>query len=110
MRVALTFNMKKANGFDEREVEWDTPETIAAISKALSRDAEVIPVEADEKAHETLKTQNPDIVFNYAEGEHGEERESQIPLMLESMHLPYTGSGPIAMKLLATALNALDEE
>jgi D-alanine-D-alanine ligase len=39
------------------------------------------------------------LVFNIAEGTHGEDREAQIPAMLEMLGIPYTGSGPLALAL-----------
>lgn len=98
IRVGFTFNVKGKTQFSEAEIEWDTPETISAILQALGQNAEVVPIEADERAHEKLEREKPDIVFNYAEGVCGEERESEIPAILESLGLPYTGSTPATMK------------
>jgi D-alanine-D-alanine ligase len=39
------------------------------------------------------------MVFNIAEGLRGEDREAQIPAMLEMLGIPYTGSGPLALAL-----------
>lgn len=97
-RIGFTFNIKRNNAFDETEIEWDSPQTIAAISKSLSHHGEVVSIEADEKAYQRLKSERLDIVFNYAEGLHGEGRESEIPAMLESLGFPYTGSDPTTMK------------
>ena len=97
IRVGFTYNIKN-NHLSEAEVEWDTPETIETISKALRRNAEVVPIEASDGVYEKLKREKLDIVFNYAEGMYGEEREAQIPAILESLGVPYTGSDPITMK------------
>jgi D-alanine-D-alanine ligase len=40
-----------------------------------------------------------DLVFNIAEGLHGEHRESQVPAILESLGVPFTGSGSITLAL-----------
>ena len=40
-----------------------------------------------------------DLVFNIAEGTHGEHRESQVPAILESLGVPFTGSGSITLAL-----------
>jgi D-alanine-D-alanine ligase len=39
----------------------------------------------------------PDIVFNFAEGLMGVNRESHIPAMLEMLQLPYSGSDPLTL-------------
>ena len=39
----------------------------------------------------------PDIVFNFAEGLIGVNRESHIPAMLEMLNLPYSGSDPLTL-------------
>ena len=40
-----------------------------------------------------------DLVFNIAEGTHGDYRESQVPAILESLHIPFTGSNSITLAL-----------
>ncbi len=57
----------------------------------------IIPIEADEKAYLKLyRLKNKiDLVFNIAEGLHGNDRELQIPAMLEMLQIPYTGSSPL---------------
>ncbi|MEM2961090.1 MAG: ATP-grasp domain-containing protein, partial [Candidatus Bathyarchaeia archaeon] len=40
-----------------------------------------------------------DIVFNIAEGLRGESRESHIPVILEMLGIPYTGSGPATLAI-----------
>lgn len=84
----------------DRTAEFDSPQTIETIRRALaSRGDEVMLVEADVAAYERLRTADIDLVFNIAEGIRGEDREAQIPAMLEMLGLPYTGSGPLALAL-----------
>lgn len=99
MRVGLTYNLKntKENPADEFCAEWDDPETIDAILKALSREYEVIPVIADLNAYQKLIFSRPDIVFNVAEGKNGPNREAHIPAILEFLNIPYTGSDPFSL-------------
>lgn len=40
-----------------------------------------------------------DLVFNIAEGTRGEHRESQVPAILESLGIPFTGSGSVTLAL-----------
>ena len=107
-KVGLTYNLKRQVGADEGLpedffVEFDDEETVNAIASALQKGGcDVTKIEADEKAYGKLMRLKPHIVFNFAEGLHGESRESHIPAMLEMLRIPYTGSGPLT---LAIALN-----
>ncbi len=116
LNVALTYNIKQesfetpsakypflrkfnyaANINEDTFAEWDTEETINAVKDALSIHHNVVLVEADNDAFETLRELNPDIVFNIAEGFNGISREAQIPAMLEFLNIPYTGSDPVTL-------------
>jgi D-alanine-D-alanine ligase len=80
--------------------ELDSAQTIETLRQAIaSHGHEVVLIEADIEAYEKLRKSSVDLVFNIAEGTHGEDRESQIPAMLEMLGLPYTGSGPLALAL-----------
>lgn len=84
------------------ETDFDDPETVEAMVKHLRvLVPQVIPIEANETAYLKLYKQRHgiDLVFNYAEGLHGEDREAQLPAMLEMLKLPYTGSGPLTQTL-----------
>lgn len=96
MKVGLTYNEKKGVGArqDDTYLEWDDAETIEAIAQALRTRHDVVLIEADGQAAQRLKTERPDIVFNIAEGRSGPLREAEIPALLESLGIPYTGSGP----------------
>jgi D-alanine-D-alanine ligase len=124
MNVALVFNQKRESTFNDDTqppshssplksvtvkekvadmyAEWDTPETINAVARALSLFHNVTMIEADEYAYEKLREGEFDIVFNIAEGMNGVSREAQIPAMLEFLGMPYTGSDPLT---LATCLD-----
>jgi D-alanine-D-alanine ligase len=77
--------------------EWDSVETITAVKSALERHHTVSLVEADRFAFEKLAQLKPDIVFNMAEGRSGPSREAQIPMFLELLGIPYTGSDPLTL-------------
>ncbi len=84
----------------DRTAEFDSAETIDTLRQAIATHGhDVVLVEADIDAYERLRTCEAELVFNIAEGTHGEDRESQIPAMLEMLSLPYTGSGPLALAL-----------
>ena len=125
MRLALTYNVKNDNGgnaeqtgvaanaakyinrnlvenyperLDDTYAEWDSMETIDAISNAfVSEGHSVELVEGDEDAYEKLKSLKPEFVFNVAEGFNGASRESQIPSMLEMLDIKHTGSDSITI-------------
>lgn len=56
-------------------------------------------VEATENLPQWFLTHAVDLVFNIAEGTHGEHRESQVPAILESLGVPFTGSNSITLAL-----------
>lgn len=106
MKVALTYNIKRESPHENLPpdffAEWDDESTIEAVRLALAKRHNVVMIEADDDAYLKLKKEKPQIVFNIAEGLHGQSRESQIPAMLDMLRIPYTGSGPLA---LATCLD-----
>ena len=79
--------------------EWDAPETIDAVARALAPLGAVVRLEADELFPERLRRERPDIVFNIAEGLHGVNRESHVPAICEFYGIPYSGSDPFTLAL-----------
>lgn len=75
-------------------------QTIDTLQAAIAANGhEVVAIEAGLDAYEQLRASQVDLVFNIAEGLWGEDREAQIPAMLEMLKLPYTGSGPLSLSL-----------
>ena len=107
MNIALTFNMRHVKPSLENnqaidEAEFDEPSTIKGITKALENlGHKVFLIEADDRAYLKFRKlkQKIDLVFNIAEGIWGEDREAQIPAMLEMLQIPYVGSGPLAQAI-----------
>jgi D-alanine-D-alanine ligase len=79
--------------------EWDAPETIDAVARALAPLGTVVRLEATEEFPERLRRTRPDIVFNIAEGLHGVNRESHVPAICEFFGVPYSGSDPFTLAL-----------
>src|ERR1041384_460838 len=79
--------------------EWDSAETIDAVASALSAYGDVIRLEATEDFPARLRAEQPDIVFNIAEGLHGTNREAHIPAICEFFNVPYSGSDPFTLSL-----------
>jgi len=76
------------------ETDFDDPETTRLQIKHLKKlGYKVVPIEANDKAYLKLYRYRAqiDLVFNVSEGMHGNDREAQIPAMLEMLQIPYTG-------------------
>jgi D-alanine-D-alanine ligase len=107
MRLGLAYNEKsEAAGSSEEPpstndafAEWDDPSTIAAVEQALGFFGSVVRLEADRSFPEQLARAQPDLVFNMAEGLHGQNREALIPAICEYLNVPYTGSDPLTLAL-----------
>jgi len=84
---------------DDIYAEWDGPETIDAVAKALSALGQVIRLEANADFPARLRAARPDIVFNIAEGLHGVNREAHVPAICEFFGVPYSGSDPFTLSL-----------
>jgi D-alanine-D-alanine ligase len=102
LRVGLAFNMKRieSGAGDDREAEYDAPETIQAITTAIeSHGHVVVPLEATQEFPRALIASNVDVVFNIAEGMSGRSREAQVPSLCELRGIPYTGSDSATLSL-----------
>ena len=56
-------------------------------------------LDAQNEVASGLTSTRPDFVFNIAEGTSGVDREAEVPRLLESLGIPYTGSGPETLSL-----------
>jgi len=105
MRVALLANLKKnaPTWPDMSPDQWDdldSEETIEAISRALaSRGHRVTFLEGDTTLYDSVRKLKPDICFNICEGHFGDGREAQVPALLETLRIPYTGSRVLTLAL-----------
>src|SRR6059036_913146 len=106
MRIGLAYNEKpdrsttdEPPGPSDAFAEWDDPSTIAAVEEALGLFGSVTRLEADEFFPQKLALAHPDLVFNLAEGLHGQNRESLVPAICEYFNIPYTGSDPLTLAL-----------
>lgn len=101
MKIAVTYNLENEK-YDFVSADYDTPETIENIKKALeSRGHKVFLVEADENAYDKFKKlkNQIDLVFNYSLGIYGPCRQAHIPAALEMLKIPYTGCDAAAIAL-----------
>src|SRR3989442_1246354 len=106
MRLGLAYNQKPDPSTADEPLttsdafaEWDEPATIDAVAGALTNFGSVIRLEADASFPHKLALTRPDIVFNMAEGLHGQNREALVPAICEYLNVPYTGSDPLPLAL-----------
>jgi D-alanine-D-alanine ligase len=103
--VGLTYDLKTEYEFKEGDppdanAEFDHPSTIDVIAKAI-----------ESQGYKTKKIGNAtsllgkidslkvDIVFNISEGLTGRNRESQVPILLEMMGIPFVGADALTLGL-----------
>ncbi len=105
MKIGLVYDLRKEYlemGFsDEETAEFDSEETIGALSQTLeSLGHEVFRIgHIYELARRLALGERWDLVFNVAEGLHGRSREAQVPALLEAFNIPYTFSDPLTLAL-----------
>jgi D-alanine-D-alanine ligase len=105
MIVGLTYDLRAdylAAGYGEEETaEFDRPDTIEAIERALNqlgyRTERIGNVR--KLVNELAAGHRWDLVFNIAEGLRGVGRESQVPALLDACEIPYTFSDPVVTGL-----------
>jgi D-alanine-D-alanine ligase len=113
LRIGLAYNQRPAAITPDRDValsppaalstdqfvEWDEPETIAAVRDALSTFGDVILLEAVGDFPRRLAEARVDLLFNMAEGWSGPSREAQVPAIAEFLGVPYTASDPLTLAI-----------
>ncbi len=97
--IALVFNLKRKNASDDRYEEYDEAATIQSLVGEIEGfGLRVLPFEQNRALPGKLVRHRPDFVLNIAEGlGPTRSRESQVPCLLESLGLPYSGSDPLAL-------------
>jgi D-alanine-D-alanine ligase len=105
MRIGITYDLRQdylAEGYGEEETaEFDRPDTIDAIERALQS----LGFQTDRIGHARALVDRLaaggrwDLVFNIAEGLNGLAREAQVPAILEVYGIPCTFSDAAVMAL-----------
>ena len=104
-RIGITFNLKKKDLLpgepDDRYEEYDCLETIETLEREIDRlGFETLRYEQDDSFLERISQNPPDFVLNIAEGRGTTRgRESQVPSVLESLGIPFSGSDSIAIAI-----------
>jgi len=105
MRIGLTYDLRDeylAAGYDEDETaEFDSLQTIVALERAITVLGHVPDRVGNVRrlAARLSDGERWDLVFNIAEGLHGQSREAQVPALLEAFDVPYTFSDPLVCAL-----------
>jgi D-alanine-D-alanine ligase len=100
MKVALLHDRKpeQHTGPDDQFEEFDSPETIEAISQALAAlNLTVEPVINGRDLPQRIDRGRFDFVFNIAEGSGRRCREAVPAAVCELLGIPYTGSDPLTL-------------
>ncbi|MBI3320680.1 MAG: hypothetical protein HYZ91_00225 [Candidatus Omnitrophica bacterium] len=103
--IALTYNVRRAvyerDGIPfDGDSEFDSPKTIEMIANSLRANGHTVhQVEATQDLPQWFLAHRVDLVFNIAEGAYGAHRESQVPAILESLGVPFTGSNSVTLAL-----------
>ena len=99
MRIALTHNVRMTAA--EEEAEFDSPETIDAIARALEKSGHRVErIEVTGPASRLvarLEAFAPDMVFNTAEGRRGKMRRGFYPALFDELGIESTGSDAYAL-------------
>ena len=105
-RIGLTYNVKTEYVFrpgdpPDANAEFDHADTIGVIEAAIASGGhEVVRIgNARALLQQLDRVKSLDIVFNIAEGDEGRNRESQVPILLEMLRIPYVGSDGLTLGL-----------
>ncbi len=105
LRVGLTYNLKsevvlKSGDPPDLHAEFDSDETVGRIERALqSGGHDVVRIGNARTLVQRVPKLDVDIVFNIAEGYGGRNRESQVPILLEMLRIPYVGGDGLTLGL-----------
>lgn len=90
-------NHPQKDEVQDMTAEYESEETINALTEILSGLGEVIQLPWHENIFEDLKEKDPDVVFNITESWGTRNRESYIPNLCEILNIPCTGSDGLAL-------------
>ncbi len=102
-RIAVLYNIDYEDGRPDTDPAWAARAEVGLVAEAIGvalgeagYDAQLVPVDGDLVDLRTrLLELNPDCAFNLCESLAGDARlESAVPLLLEVLGLPFTGSPP----------------
>lgn len=103
--IGFTYNLKNEYVFQsgdpqDANAEFDHEDTIGLIEAAIRAGGhEVVRIGNAQQLLAQLDRLRVDIVFNLTEGVEGRNRESQVPILLEMMNIPYVGADGLTQGL-----------
>jgi len=103
--VGITYDLKSdwektASDPSDINAEFDYPETIDDVSRALEEGGHTVKRIGNVNALlKKIDDLGVDIVFNLCEGVSGRNRESQVPVLLEMKGIPYVGSDGLSLAM-----------
>lgn len=120
MRIGISYDLKTAvtahQASDDALEEYDSPETLEVITRALEKMGHrIVRLGGGVQFLENITKEKVDFVFNISEGRgNHRSREAQVPSVLEMLDIPYTGSDPLTLsvcldKIITKKLVALDD-
>ncbi|MBU1122150.1 MAG: ATP-grasp domain-containing protein [Candidatus Omnitrophota bacterium] len=97
--IAIVYNLKPQGVISDAYEEYDEFATIDALKNQIEQFGyQVNLLEYDSSFLKRIVEHRPDFVLNIAEGVGiGRNRESQIPVILESLGIPYSGSDGLSL-------------
>jgi len=102
--IGLTYDLKTDYRFKENDppdaaAEFDAPSTVEVITKAIEANGFAVKkIGSFSKLLEGMSSLNVDMVFNISEGTTlGRNRESQVPILLEMLGVPFVGSDALTL-------------
>ncbi|NLC03459.1 MAG: ATP-grasp domain-containing protein [Tissierellia bacterium] len=102
MKIAIVTDESRAGFIPYEESKKEDQQklfTVASVMEILSKEYECISMVMDSNIINNLKSEKVDMVFNLCNGINGFSRLAQLPAMLESANIPYTGSAVLAHAL-----------
>ncbi len=97
--ITIAYNLKDKSRTDDLHEEYDEIETVLALKEEIgSKGFNVNILKQDKDFPKKIYEKKPDLVVNIAEGVGStRSRESQVPCVLESLGIPYSGSDPLSL-------------
>ncbi len=106
MKIGLTYNVKSEYVFQpgdppDANAEFDHDDTIGVIEHAITSGGHEVVRIGNAKAllQQMERVQTLDLIFNIAEGTGGRNRESQVPIILDMLHVPFVGADGLTLGL-----------
>ena len=102
MKIAIVTDQTRTGYLNNIEGQYEDEQkekTVKTLKEVISKKYDCIDLVFDEKIIENLKKEKVDLVFNTCNGIVGSSRISQLPAILESIEMAYTGSQPLGHAL-----------